>query len=132
MIDHLIYDALLKELTILSIRTNFTLLICWNYDEAAKHIENYRLNIDKSAEIIMGKNFNTNQTNNAVNQQSLTDALTSIKGINRTDAVTLLSTFETFENLVNANSDEISLCPGISMVKAERLHAIFNKPFIQE
>ena len=129
--DHLIYETHLKELTILAVRTNFTLMLAWTYDEAARHIENFRMNADKSPDVIMGRVEDSSKSSTGNNQQSLVDALTTVKSVNRTDAVTLLSTFETFDNVIKANTDELTVCPGISMVKARRLHTLFNKPFIK-
>lgn len=147
MIDHVIYEKSLKELTIVAIRTNFTLLPAWTYEEAAHHIENYRLNSDSTPDIIMGRMNGTNRTgqsssesgtlkkndpssNNSL-RQNLVETLTTIKSVNRTDAVTLLSAFETFDSLIRANTDELTVCSGISMLKARRLHSTFNKPFIR-
>lgn len=133
LVDHLIYEPSLKELTLMAVRTNFTLLVAWSYEEAARHLDNYRMNAEKPPDAIMGRNFEDNSKNGkGKNLQSLTEALTSVKAVNRTDAITLLSTFETLENLVSANTDELTICPGISMVKARRLHTLFNKPFIKK
>ncbi|OTF71733.1 DNA excision repair protein ERCC-1-like protein, partial [Euroglyphus maynei] len=96
----------------MAIRANFTLLIAFSPEEAAKHIENYRINADKSPSIIMGRAFDddedekstsssSNETKklNANQSNGVIDALTSVKHINRTNALTLLSTFDNFENL---------------------------------
>lgn len=142
LIDHLVYEQILKELTMVATRTDFTLLVAWTYDDAAQHIANYRLNFDKPPDLIRGpvhvpttsKATGSDKTVASVvdlNHQSLVDALTNVKAVNRTDAVTLLSTFDTFENIVNAGVNNLTLCPGISMKKAHRLHQLFNKPFVK-
>lgn len=130
MVDHIIYETHLKELTLLAVRTNFTLMLAWTYEEAARHIENYRNSAEKSPDVIRGCFEDGTKSTSANQQQSLVDALTSVKSVNRTDAVTLMSTFETFENIIKANMDELTVCPGISMVKARRLHTLFNKPLL--
>ncbi|KAH9419560.1 hypothetical protein DERP_009617 [Dermatophagoides pteronyssinus] len=140
-IDHSIYENPLKELTIMAIRANFTLLVAWSPEEAAKHIENYRINADKSPSMIMGRAFDDDENAsssmekkklNANQSHGVIDALTSVKHINRTNAITLLSTFDTVENLTVATIDELTLCPGISITKAKQLHSIFNRPFIKQ
>lgn len=139
MIDHLVYEASLKELTLLAVRTNFTLLLAWNYEEAAKHIENIRLNVDKPPDVIMGRGSGggggggeeKEGSKLTTNQGSLVDALTSVKSINRTDAITLLATFDSLANIATASPDELTICPGISIIKARRLHSLFRKPFIK-
>ncbi|KAH7642065.1 Excision repair cross-complementation group 1 [Dermatophagoides farinae] len=144
-IDHPIYENPLKELTIMAIRANFTLLVAWSPEEAAKHIENYRVNADKSPNIIMGRAFDDEEVGrsssssstmkkklNANQSNGVIDALTSVKHINRTNAITLLSTFDTVENLTEAKIDELTICPGISIAKAKQLYSIFNRPFIKQ
>lgn len=150
MVDHVVYEAHLKELTILAVRTNWTLLVAWTYEEAARHIEHLRVNAEKPADVIMGRfddglgcgttSTSTSSTGNSSSSsskafsmnQSLVDALTSVKSVNRTDAATLLGSFDTFGDLVRANTDLLTCCPGISMVKAKRLQTLFQKPFCSE
>ncbi len=148
MVDHVVYEAHLKEMTILAVRTNWTLLVAWTYEEAARHIEHLRVNAEKPADVIMGRfddglgcgtstSTSTSSTGNSSSKafsmnQSLVDALTSVKSVNRTDAATLLGSFDTFGDLVRANTDLLTCCPGISMVKAKRLQTLFQKPFCSE
>lgn len=144
MVDHVVYEAHLKELTILAVRTNWTLLVAWTYEEAARHIEHLRVNAEKPADVIMGRfddglgcgTISTSTGNSSSKafsmNQSLVDALTSVKSVNRTDAATLLGSFDTFGDLVRANTDLLTCCPGISMVKAKRLQTLFQKPFCSE
>lgn len=135
MVDHLVFESPLKELTILAVRTNLTMMVAWTYDEAARHIENLRVNAEKPADVIMGR-YEDGSTSSSDGtkvsigtQQALVDALTSVKSVNRTDAATLLANFDSFSDIVRANTDVLTVCPGISMVKAKRLHSLFNKPF---
>lgn len=131
LVDHIVYEPSIKELSLLCIRTNFTMMLAWTFEEAARHIENYRVNADSTADLIMGRtNEEKNKSSN--NQQCLVEALTSVKAVNRTDAVTLLSTFSTLHDITKASLDELSICPGISSVKASRLNAFFSKSFIAQ
>lgn len=57
------------------------------------------------------------------------DALTSIRSVNKTDAVTLLNVFKTLANLIEAKPEQIALCPGIGPQKAKRIHAALHEPF---
>ena len=130
LIDHIEYQSALKELTKLSIRTNCTLILAWSYEEAANHIENYRNFADKSADIITGKQ-NPTEIGKGATYQCLVDGLTSIRSINKTDAVSLISMFDTFENIVRSDDDQLIVCPGMASLKAQRLRQFFHKPFIR-
>ena len=51
--------------------------------------------------------------------------------INRTDVLTLLSTFGSFEGIVRAGEEEMSFCPGLGLHKAKRLHSLLHEPFLK-
>jgi len=57
------------------------------------------------------------------------DVLTSIRSINKTDSSYLVSQFGSFQQLVGASVEELSLCNGIGEKKVMRLYDAFNKPF---
>ena len=130
LVDHIEFQSTLKELTKLAIRTNCTLILAWSYEEAANHIENYRNFADKNADIIMGKQGSNSEANQSA-YECLIDALTSVKSINKTDAVSLISTFDSFENIVKSDDDQLIVCPGMAALKAQRLRQLLRKPFIR-
>ena len=51
--------------------------------------------------------------------------------VNRTDVLTLLSTFGSVENIVRAGEEEMSFCPGLGIHKAKRLHTLLHEPFLK-
>ena len=59
----------------------------------------------------------------------MSDALTSIKSVNRTDATTLLSNFQTLEQIFLASEEDLSLCPGIGPLKAKRIYKVLHESF---
>jgi len=60
----------------------------------------------------------------------LTDCLTTVKGINKTDVVSLSSTFGSLANMATASKEDLSLLPGFGPLKAQRLHDLIQQPFI--
>ncbi len=116
LVDHIEFQSSLKELTKLAIRTNCTLMLAWSYEEAANYLENYKLFAERTPDIIMGK-LNANSDVSQTPYQCLVEAFTSIKSINKTDAVSLISTFDTFENIVKTDEEELTLCPGMASLK---------------
>lgn len=62
----------------------------------------------------------------------LISALTSVRSVNKTDAMTLLSTFGSMDKIVKASSDALGLCPGFGIQKAIRLHTTLHEPFIRD
>jgi len=112
----------LKELALLCILTNFTLIVAWSPEEAGRYLETYKIYENKPPDAIMSRpegDF----------QGQVADALTTVKGVNKTDATTLLTTFDSFANIVQADEEKLLLCPGLGPLKAKRLHQLFETPF---
>ncbi|XP_073177444.1 DNA excision repair protein ERCC-1 isoform X4 [Lepidochelys kempii] len=61
----------------------------------------------------------------------VTDCLTSVKSVNKTDTLSLLSTFGSLANIAQASKEDLSLCPGIGPQKAKRLFDTLHEPFLK-
>eukprot|EP00041_Stephanoeca_diplocostata_P015156 m.287514 g.287514 ORF g.287514 m.287514 type:complete len:101 (-) comp19948_c0_seq3:116-418(-) len=61
--------------------------------------------------------------------EQLRACLTTVKSVNKTDTVTLLSTFGSLRDIMQASTDDLRLCPGFGDQKAERLHTVLHTPF---
>ncbi|RXG73844.1 DNA excision repair protein ERCC-1 [Armadillidium vulgare] len=112
----------LKQLTKICVFADLTLMLAWNAEEAGRIIEVYKIFENKPPDLIMEK-----QETNVYAQ--MIEALTSIKSVNRTDAMTLLSTFGSLEKIVAATEEEISFCPGFGPQKASKLHSVLHQSF---
>ena len=55
--------------------------------------------------------------------------MTSLRGVNRTDAFTLGSRFGTLADILKGSKEQYSACPGVGPVKGQRLWDAFNEPF---
>ncbi|XP_055371183.1 DNA excision repair protein ERCC-1 [Condylostylus longicornis] len=115
----------LKNLTRICLLADLTMVLAWNADEAGKIIENYKLLEKKPPDMIMER-IDSNP------HQKLTSALTNIKPINKTDAITLLQNFGSLENIILASEDRLSLVTGLGPRKAKKLHKTLNEPFLRE
>ena len=71
------------------------------------------------------------EKSNPDSYSKLIDALTSVKSVNKTDAVTLLTTFGSLENIVKASIEDLTLCPGFGPQKSQRLHKVLHQTFKQ-
>ena len=59
----------------------------------------------------------------------LNSALTTVRGVNKTDVLTLGATFKTVTSIMKASVEELSACPGLGPTKVKRLHDTFHEPF---
>ncbi|CAL4145630.1 unnamed protein product, partial [Meganyctiphanes norvegica] len=110
----------LKQLSKICILADMTLMLSWSADEAGRIIEVYKMFEHKPPDLIMEK-----QESNPYSM--LIDALTSIKSVNRTDAMTLLSNFGSLEKIIGATQEELSVCPGLGPQKAQRLYTVLHQ-----
>jgi NAD-dependent DNA ligase len=58
----------------------------------------------------------------------LSDCLTAVRGVNKTDVLTLSSTFGSLKNVIDCSMEELSLCPGLGARKVKSLYETFRAP----
>ncbi|XP_014888944.1 DNA excision repair protein ERCC-1 [Poecilia latipinna] len=114
----------LKELARICVMADCTLILAWSPEEAGRYLETYKSYEKKPADLLkeqVEKDY----------LSKVTDCLTTVKSINKTDAITLLSTFSTVEGIINASKEDLVLCPGLGPQKAKRLYDVLHKPFLK-
>ena len=112
----------LKQLMRLAILSELTLMLAWSAEEAAMIIETYKTYESKPPDLIKEKG-------GSEPHEKVMEALTSVKSVNKTDAVTLLGTFLTLEAIVRASPEDLALCPGFGPNKAKKLHKVLHEHF---
>ncbi|XP_055357701.1 DNA excision repair protein ERCC-1-like [Paramacrobiotus metropolitanus] len=115
----------LKELAKIAILSDVTLVPAWSPEEAGKYLELYKIYENKPADMIRA------QVEGDYMSQ-LTEALTTVKSVNKTDAKTLSNHFRSLTAMVDASKDDLSLLPGFGMQKAKRLHDVLHQPFLKK
>ncbi|XP_066542625.1 DNA excision repair protein ERCC-1 [Hoplias malabaricus] len=114
----------LQELARICIMADCTLILAWSPEEAGRYLETYKSYEKKPADLLkeqVEKDY----------LSKVTDCLTTVKSINKTDAITLLSTFSCMEGIINASKAELVLCPGLGPQKARRLYDVLHQPFLK-
>jgi DNA excision repair protein ERCC-1 len=114
----------LKELCSLCIVSHMTLILAWSPEEAARYLETLKAYEHKGPEGIRER------VNVEDYMAKLTDSLTSVRSVNKTDVVTLVSQLGSVENIAKASVEDILQCPGLGEQKAKRLFNAFNEPFL--
>ena len=105
MVDIPNHEDSLKELSKTSIINNLTLVLCWSAPEAAHYLELF-----KSSENSQPTAIRTQQAQSY--KESLVEFVTTPRSINKSDAASLISTFGSLQNAVNAQPEQISSVPG--------------------
>lgn len=114
----------LKELAKMCILADCTLVLAWSPEEAGRYLETYKAYEQKPADLLMEK-----LEQDFVSR--VTECLTTVKSINKTDSQTLLTTFGSLEQLIAASREDLALCPGLGPQKARRLFDVLHEPFLK-
>ncbi|CAN1232798.1 DNA excision repair protein ERCC-1 [Linum perenne] len=112
----------LLEVTKTALLHDCTLLCAWSLEECGRYLETIKMYENKSADLIQGQ-MDTDYLSR------LQHALTSVRRVNKTDVVTLGSTFGSLSNIMDASMEDLARCPGIGERKVKRLHDTFHEPF---
>ncbi|KAL4240676.1 Excision repair cross-complementation group 1 [Mactra antiquata] len=116
--------TLLKDLAKMCILADMTLILAFSAEEVGRYLEAYKVYENKPAEALMEK-----VETDYVSQ--LTECLTTVKSVNKTDCMTLLSTFKTMDGVINASKSDVSCCAGFGPQKANRIYDVFHEPFLK-
>lgn len=100
----------LKDLAKMCILADCTLVLAWSAEEAGRYLETYKAYEQKPADLLMEK-----LEQDFVSR--VTECLTTVKSVNKTDSQTLLTTFGSLEQLIAASREDLALCPGLGPQK---------------
>ena len=113
MVDIQNHEESLKELSKTSLINNLTLILCWSAQEAGRYLELY-----KSYEHASPTSIRAHQATSY--SEKLVEFITVPRSINKTDALSLVSTFGSVRNAVNARPEEIGEITGWGEKKVQR------------
>ncbi|KAJ6063848.1 hypothetical protein N7499_012528 [Penicillium canescens] len=113
MVDIPNHEDSLRELSKTSIINNLTLILCWSAPEAAHYLELF-----KSSENAPPTAIRTQQAQSY--KESLVEFVTIPRSINKSDAASLISTFGSLQNAINAQPEQISAVPGWGEKKVQQ------------
>ncbi|KAG0302114.1 Excision repair cross-complementation group 1 [Dissophora globulifera] len=122
LVDVDLHQQAIRELTRVAMVNDFTIVCAWSNEEAARYIETFKAYEYKAPDAIKERVDNDYLS-------KLTDCLTQIQSVNKTDVVTLSSTFGSFKNIMDASVDELGVLPGFGERKVRRLLEAFDQPF---
>ncbi|GFP96761.1 DNA excision repair protein ercc-1 [Phtheirospermum japonicum] len=112
----------LLEVTKTALLHDCTLLCGWSLEECGRYLETIKVYENKPADLIQGQM-------DMDYLSRLNHALTAVRHVNKTDVVTLGSTFGSLSHIMDASMEDLARCPGIGERKVKRLHDTFHEPF---
>jgi DNA excision repair protein ERCC-1 len=125
MVDIEAHEEPLKELSKTSVINNVTVILAWSAPEAGRYLELF-----KTYEHAPPTSIKAHQS------QAFPDRLVaftnSVRSVNKTDAIGLVSNFGTVRTAVNARPEEIALIAGWGEKKVQRWCSAVREPFRAE
>ncbi|KAJ5714978.1 Mating-type switching protein swi10 [Penicillium malachiteum] len=113
MVDIPNHEDPLKELSKTSIINNLILILCWSAPEAAHYLELF-----KSSEYAQPTAIRSQQPQSY--KDSLVEFVTTPRSINKSDTASLISTFGSLQNAINAQPEQIGSVPGWGEKKVQQ------------
>ncbi len=104
-------ERLLLEITKHCFAYSWTLVCCSSQEEMARYIETLKLFEKKTSESLQER------VDEKDLKAKMTEALTHIRSINKTDANLLMQNFSSFSGIAHASKEELLLCPGMGEKK---------------
>ncbi|KAK8085061.1 DNA excision repair ERCC-1 [Apiospora hydei] len=122
MVDIPNHEDSLRELSKTSLVNNVTVILCWSAAEAARYLELYKSYEHASFTGIKGQQA-TSYT------EKLVEFVTVPRGINKADAVSLVSAFGSVRNAVNADPEQVAVIGGWGEKKVKKWCSVVEEPF---
>lgn len=122
MVDVENHEDSLRELSKTSLVNNVTVMLCWSAQEAGRYLELFKTFEHAAPTSIRAKQSSTYSEN-------MVEFITVPRGINKTDAVGLVSNFGSIRTAINAGPEEIGLIAGWGDKKVQRWCNAVKEPF---
>ncbi|EGG00371.1 uncharacterized protein MELLADRAFT_39770, partial [Melampsora larici-populina 98AG31] len=116
------HELSIREITKVSVTNQLTVFLAWSNAEAARYIQLFKSFERKPPDLIKERSDNTYLA-------QLSSVLTTVNGLNKTDVLTLASSFGSFRNITEASQADLLRCAGLGEKKVNRLIDSFNSPF---
>ncbi|KAI1319407.1 restriction endonuclease type II-like protein [Xylariaceae sp. FL0255] len=122
MVDIPNHEDSLRELSKTSLVNNVTIILCWSAAEAARYLELYKSYEHANFAAIKGQQATTYT-------EKLVEFITVPRGINKADALSLVSAFGSIQNAVNGEPEQVSIIGGWGEKKVKRWCSVVEEPF---
>ncbi|KAI0483615.1 restriction endonuclease type II-like protein [Xylaria cf. heliscus] len=122
MVDIPNHEDSLRELSKTSLINNVTIILCWSAAEAARYLELYKSYEHAGFSAIKGQQATSYA-------EKLAEFITVPRGINKADAISLVSNFGSIRNAVNADPEQVAIIGGWGEKKVKRWCSVVEEPF---
>ncbi|PRT56018.1 Mating-type switching protein swi10 [Wickerhamiella sorbophila] len=111
----------LKELTKLAIHNDYALIVAWSAAEAADYLREFKRKERSTGESLKG-------STKSDYKDQLAQVLGKVRGINRTNALSLSTNYGSFRQIVRGAAS-VDRMEGFGDLKSERFKKVLSEPF---
>ncbi|KAJ8125726.1 hypothetical protein O1611_g7912 [Lasiodiplodia mahajangana] len=122
MVDIPNHEDSLRELSKTSLINNVTVILCWSAAEAARYLELYKSYEHATFGAIKGQQATSYA-------EKLVEFVTVPRGINKADAISLVSSFGSIKNAINGDPEQVAFIGGWGEKKVKRWCSVVEEPF---
>ncbi|KAI0102980.1 restriction endonuclease type II-like protein [Nemania sp. FL0031] len=122
MVDIPNHEDSLRELSKTSLINNVTIILCWSAAEAARYLELYKSYEHANFSAIKGQQATSYA-------EKLVEFVTVPRGINKADAISLVSSFGSIKNAINGDPEQVAIISGWGEKKVKRWCSVVEEPF---
>eukprot|EP00158_Paraphelidium_tribonemae_P008475 Partr_v1_DN28586_c0_g1_i4_m73197 putative Excision repair cross-complementing rodent repair deficiency, complementation group 1 (Includes overlapping antisense sequence) len=119
-----------RELGKLCILQQYTLMLAWSLEECAHVLTVFKQSEGNTTAESIRERIVPSAGSGSDFMARVTDSLTSIPGINKTDVVTLMTRFGSVKAISEASREDLLECPGLGERKVQELLAALHTPFL--
>lgn len=146
MIDIEQPDDTLREIYKIAFARDMSVVLAWNFEDAARYLMNFKLMQSQSLDpslnsfnALTGTSIVTKNNEDkpsgadlaAMNYEAhLIDVVTKIRGVNKTDAISLISQYGSLSNALINGPKDLESIGGWGSTKVERFKEAVTEPFI--
>ncbi|WFC95517.1 ssDNA endonuclease and repair protein rad10 [Malassezia brasiliensis] len=116
------HQQAIKELTKIALVNRMVLLVAWTQEEAARYLETYKAFEQRPPDLIRTRVGETYDS-------QLAAVLTSVRGVNKTDVMTLSTHIGSLADIARAPPEKLAMLPGMGEVKVDNLTKAFRQAF---
>ncbi len=126
-------DDAMRELNKLCLLNNLTLIAAWSFEQCADYLTSLKqCEMNTAKGMIQGNSKRDDDMDDDLfYYKRVVETLTTVKAINKTDAINLVSHFGSLEELCQkANEANLQEIPGMGQRKIKQLLKVINDPFL--
>lgn len=126
------FQDTVRELDKLCLFNKLTLILAWTNEQCANYLQNLKyVEKEASKRIIQGNRTKDEDVlaNEGKYLERVVNTVSSVKSVSQSDAKSLLVTFGSVREIIEADADQLSNIQGLGQLKVDRLLRAFNGSF---